>query len=228
MKLCDALHTTFAAREYSDRDVSNETLYAVLDLARFAPSGGNRQGWRVIVLRDIEVRHRLRELTSATMKRYVAQAMKGERPWNPIHPSAVNQDDIDAASEPTAVLDPITQAPVVLVAALDLSEVAAFDRDLERVGLVSGASVYPFVWNILLAARGQGLGGTITTFLAPEESAVQQLLGLPSHFALAAVVPLGYPVRNVTRLSRKPVEAFSTIDRFDGAPLESPNPKTTS
>jgi nitroreductase len=109
--------------------------------------------------------------------------------------------------------------PVVLVVGLDLTAVASFDAALPRVGVISGASVYPFVWNLLLAARDLGYGGTLTTFLAGREPEAQALLGLPRHLAVAALVPLGRPARQLRQLTRQPVEAFTTIDRFDGPPL---------
>ena len=109
--------------------------------------------------------------------------------------------------------------PVVLVVSVDLAVVASVDKDMDRVGLVSGGSVYPLVWNILLAARAEGYGGVITTLVVPAEEQVKELLGLPSTHAVAALVPLGRPVRQLTRLRRRAVEEFVTVDRFDGLPL---------
>ena len=60
---------------------------------------------------------------------------------------------------------PCLAAPVLLVVCLDLSVVAASDQDLDRIGVISGASVYPFVWNVLLAARNEGYGGVLTTMV---------------------------------------------------------------
>jgi nitroreductase len=85
--------------------------------------------------------------------------------------------------------------------------------------VISGASVYPFVWNILLAARNEGLGGVLTTFAAAREPDVQRLVGAPEQLAFAALVPLGRPVRQLTRLRRNPVATFATLERFDGPPL---------
>jgi len=113
----------------------------------------------------------------------------------------------------------VLKAAVVLVIAVDLKVVASMDSELDRVGVISGASIYPFAWNILLAARHEGYAGTITTLAAARESAVQALLGLPSHVALAAVMPLGRPVTRITRLKRKPVEEFAMLERWGGAPL---------
>jgi hypothetical protein len=71
----------------------------------------------------------------------------------------------------------------------------------------------------LLAARGEGLGGVIVTLICREESAVRELLRIPDRFALACLVALGRPARAVTRLRRRAVEEFATVDGFDGPPL---------
>ena len=93
---------------------------------------------------------------------------------------------------------------MVLVVCVDLGVVAAFDQDLDRIGLIAGASVYPFVWNILLAARNEGYGGVLTTAVVAEEPRAKELLGIPENYAIAAVLPLGKPVRQLTKLKRKP------------------------
>jgi nitroreductase len=109
---------------------------------------------------------------------------------------------------------------VVLVVTVDLTYVAAMDQHLDRIGVVSGASVYPLVWNILLAARNEGYGGTLTTMAVAEEVQIRDLLGIPATHAVAALLPLGKPTRQVSKLRRRPVEEFTTRDRFDGVPFQ--------
>jgi nitroreductase len=222
MELTEAMRTTFACREFTDEPVSDEVLHRILDVARFAPSGGNRQGGHVVVVRDPAVRRRLGELVQPTLRVYAAQAAAGETPFNSVHPTAI---DVEAALRtPTDILpmfDHLDEVPVVLVVTVDLAKVASVDKDLDRVGLDTGASIYPLVWNILLAARAEGLGGVLTTLIGPAEADVQALLGLPDSHAIAALIPLGRPVKQLTRLRRRPVEEFVTVDRFDGMPLGS-------
>ena len=121
---------------------------------------------------------------------------------------------------PPGFVDKLTGAPVVLLVFVDLSVVASFDSGLDRIGGISGGSIYPFAWNILLAARHEGLGGTLTTFVGAEETALQELLGVPSQYAFATMIPLGKPVKQLTKLSRKPVSEFAVLERFDGPALE--------
>src|SRR2546430_635133 len=81
---------------------------------------------------------------------------------------------VAAAKVPSGMIEGMVDAPVLLLVAVDLRVLASFDSTLPRVGVISGASIYPFVWNILLAARNEGLGGTLTTFLAPAEAEVRK------------------------------------------------------
>ncbi len=223
MDLQEAMRTTFACREFTDDPVPDEVLHRILDVARFAPSGGNRQGGHVVVVRDREVRQRLGELCGPTMRLYAAQVAAGESPFNTVVPSAVDvATALDTPTEPFALFEHLGDVPVALVVSVDLAAVASMDKDLDRVGLATGASIYPLVWNILLAARAEGLGGVVTTAVVPAEAEVQHLLDLPDTHAVAALIPLGVPVRQLTRLKRQPVEDFTTVDSFDGPPLAGP------
>ncbi len=216
MEVYDAMRTTFAARDYTDDPVSDETLYRILDNARFAPSGGNRQGWRVMVIKDKALRRQLKETVAPTIKRYKSEAVAGETPFNSIDPTSVTDETVDKMPAAFPLIDDLEQAPVVLVVCVDLKVVSSFDKDLPRVGLVSGASIYPFVWNILLAARNEGLGGVLTTFLANQEAKAKSLLALPDHFAVASMIGIGKPKKQLTRLRRNPVDEFARVDRWDG------------
>lgn len=219
MELYEVMRTTFAAREFTGEPMPDEVLHRILDNARFGPSGGNRQGWRVIVVRERATREALAALTVPAAKRYTAQVKNGENPWNTIDPPRVDDATIERTEPNPRLLEPVLKAAVVLVICVDLKVVAAVDQYLDRVGLVAGASVYPFAWNILLAARNEGWGGTITTLAIAQEPKLKELLGIPPHVAVAAVVPMGRPVRQLTRLKRKPVEEFTMRERFGGPPL---------
>lgn len=220
MELYDVMRTTFAVREFTDDPLPDPVLYRILDNARFAPSGGNRQGTHIVAVRDAVLRERLGELNLPGAQRYFAQSAAGERPWNPVEPSGVPAETVEETTVPDEFTAPFRRAAVVLVVTVDLTCVAAMDQQLDRIGVVSGASVYPLVWNILLAARNEGYGGTLTTMAVAEEVQIRDLLGIPATHAVAALLPLGKPTRQVNRLRRRPVEDFSTRDQFDGPPLQ--------
>lgn len=223
MDLYDVMRTTPAVREFTDDPLPDETLHRILDHARCAPSGGNRQGTRIVAVREQETRRRLAELNEPAVRRYVAQSAVGQSPWNPLEAPRPTPEEIAATHVPEPFTRPVLTAAVVLVVWVDLGLVAATDQDLDRIGLVAGASVYPLVWNVLLAARNEGYGGTITTMAVAQEPAVRELLGVPDRFALAAVVPIGKPAREITRLRRRPVEEIVSLERFDGEPFAAPD-----
>ena len=122
------------------------------------------------MVRDETIRRRLAELGMPAARRYFAQLQAEENPWNSVHPSGVPPDVIDTTEIPDTFVAPIAKAPVVLVVSVDLAVVAAIDQDLDRVGIAGGASVYPLIWNILLATRSEGYGGTITTMAVVKTS----------------------------------------------------------
>ena len=219
MELSEVMRTTFSAREYTGEPLPDAVLYEILEHARFAPSGGNRQGNRVIVVRDPRTRDTLAKLAEPAAKRYAAQRAAGENPWNSIVPSALADSVFERTDAPPMLTHPFRNASVVLVFAVDLKVVASTDQYLDRAGVISGASIYPFVWNVLLGARQAGFGGTITTLAVARESEVQALLGIPDDFAVAAVVPLGQPVKQLTKLRRRRVEEIATRERFAGEPF---------
>jgi nitroreductase len=216
MDLIEALRTNPAVRDFTDEAVSDAEVAELLEVARFAPSGGNRQPWHVALIKDAALRRQLADLCGPVWSDYVAEGLTGATPFTVVGAPPVVEP---IGPQPNPLLDHIESVPVVLVVAADLGQVAMMDKDLDRAALTGGASVYPFVHSILLAARDRGLGGVMTTFLARAEPAARPLLGLPDTWAVASMVCLGHPVRRATRLTRKPVAEFATFDRFDGAPL---------
>ena len=219
MELSEVMRTTGAVRRFTDEPVQPNALYRVLDNARFAPSGGNQQGWHVIVVRDRTVRRRLGELSVAAFGRYMAEQAAGYRAFSVVDPAPADLEVPDGLPI-KEMLAAIENAPEVLVVTVNLRALAVLDRDLNRPSIVGGASIYPFVQNILLAARDEGLGGAVTTFLVAGEPEAARLLNLPAGHAIAAMIQLGPPRHQIPRLKRHPVESFTTIDSFDGTAVK--------
>lgn len=223
MDLLSTLRTTGAIRAFTDDLVPDDVLARILDTARFAPNGGNAQSWRVVVVKDPERRRRLRDAYLEGWKRYLAMTMAGLRPWAPVtdrEREAAALAPVEAGGDAPVPLgdfaEHLDEVPALLVLLADLRLLAAVDRDLDRYTFIGGASVYPFAWSILLAARAEGLGGVITTMPVHREGDVKELLGVPEEFAVAAVLALGRPVHQPPRLTRRPVDEFTTVDSFDG------------
>jgi nitroreductase len=227
VELIEALRTTGAVRDFHDTPVPDDALLRVLDTARFAPNGGNRQAWRVVVVKDPELRSRLRDLYLPGWYQYLAQAAAGLTPWAVVTDRDLERESLSGAAEIARVAaagsggfaEHFDRVPVIMVLLADLARLATVDRDTGHYTMVGGASIYPFAWSILLAARSEGLAGVMTTVLVREEAAAKELLGIPDTVALAGVLALGRPVRQPTRLRRRPVGSFATVDRFDGPPL---------
>jgi nitroreductase len=222
MELQRVMRTTGAVRDFTDEPVPDEVIYRILDNARFAPSGGNRQSWRVIVLKDPAFRRRIRELYVLSWREYMAHVSAGLVAFAPLDNGKWSGPAIDleqARSTPTPMpfADHLDEVPALLLLIVRLAGLAVLDNGLDRQSIIGGASVYPFGHNILLAARDAGLGGVMTTTLARQEPAVKELLAIPDGYALAGLLALGHPTKQVTKLKRTPVEDFTTVDRFDGA-----------
>ena len=104
MEIYDVMRTTGAVRKFSGEPLSDEVLERILDNARFAPSGGNRQGARVIAVRDVETRKKLGELSKPGARQYVAQIAAGEGPWNPLRPCGVDPAVVEATPVPDGMV----------------------------------------------------------------------------------------------------------------------------
>ena len=226
MELRDALRTTGAVREFDGTPVDRATVYDLIETARFAPSGGNRQGWRVVLVDDPAKKRALRDLYLPGWYEYLAISKAGLVPFAPVTDrdaeAAAMRDApgiATAARASAGFAEHLDEVPVLLALLVDLREVAALDRDEDGYTFVGGASVYPFAWSILLAAHDAGLGGVLTTMVRRHHREVLELLGAEGHLAVAGVLALGRPLARATSLRRQPVESFATIDAVDGPPL---------
>ena len=225
LDLVTAMRTNGAARAFTADPVTDQQLYNVLDNARFAPSGGNKQGWHVIVLKDPETRRSIAGLAKMGWNEYATLTAAGQRPFAADEtgrwpgPGDVDLEAARQTDRPWPFIDGLENAPALLIVAVDMRQLAATDVELDRTQLVAGASIYPFCQNILLAARAEGLGGVLTTFVVRQEPKAQEILGLPKYMAIAAMIAIGKPNQPVSKLARKPVGGFTTVDRFNGSAL---------
>lgn len=230
MELSEALRSTGAVRDFTDDPVPDDVLYRLLDTARFAPNGGNRQAWHVIVVRDAATRLALRDLYLPGWYEYLPQMEAGLTPF-----AAVTDRDAEREARSRAgafaergaanpgFAERLHEVPLLMVLTADLRNLATLDRDLDRYTLVGGASIYPFAWSLLLAAHDEGLGGVITTVAIREEPKLRALFHLPEHVVVAGVLAFGHPAgKRATKLRRNPVESFATIDRYDGPAVSAP------
>jgi nitroreductase len=217
MDLFEAMRCAPTSRRFKPDPVPREALVRVLEAARFAPSGGNRQGWRVVVVEDAGRRTALRELYLPHWRAYLertggARMLAEPDGFDPARVRMVRRAD-DYAQH-------LDEVPVHLLVGVRLDDLAVTDAGLPRQSIVGGASVYPFVQNVLLGLRGEGLGAALTTLLVPAEAEVRRLLEIPDEVALAAHIGVGYRVEKwPQRLARRPVSEFAFSERW-GEPLK--------
>jgi nitroreductase len=237
MELRQVMRTTPATREFTDDPLPDDVLFDILDHARFAPNGGNRQAWHVIAVRDPDVKEQIAQLWElaqredhAFYKAGLVPFVAAEAYWRnppgqpseqPIDLDEVRRTPVDAMAGASPGF--VRSAQVLLLITLDLTRVTAMDSGLGRLSISAGGSVYPFAHNILLAARDKGFGGVVTSVLVRQEPAVKELLGIPDNYVLACTIPLGKPVKEIKKLRRKPVDDFVTLDRFDGPAFTQPD-----
>ncbi len=222
MDLLEAMRCAPTSRRFTDAPVATQALERALEAARFAPSGGNRQGWRVVVVREPATRAALAELYLPRWRAYMermgarppAQMLAGRAGDGPVDP--VRTRMVQRANE---YAERLGEVPVHLLVCVQMSDVLATDEQLPRTSIVGGASIYPFVQNLLLALRGEGLGAAMTTLLVPAEAEVRELLAIPEDVALAAHIGVGHRADAwPKKLARRPVSEFAFGERW-GEPL---------
>jgi len=204
MELLETIRTAGTCRFFRSDPVPDDVLRRVLDAARYAPTGGNRQGVRFVVVRDAAKRRAIAELYLPLWQQYASRAVA--RPGAPLPRLLQNADHMARH---------LDEVPVHIVVCAQTADLMATDRHLDRVSVVAGASIYPSVENLLLAARSEGLGTALTTLLCAVEPKVKELLAIPDYILTAAMIPLGYPeVPFPKKLSRRPPEETVFADTF--------------
>jgi nitroreductase len=200
MDFFDAVTTQRAIRRLRPEPIPEAVLRQIMDAAICAPSGGNRQGWSFLVIRDAAKRARLGELYHEAW---------GELMKTPYYrgASAAPPDSREGKMVASArhLAEHLAEAPVLVLACIG--------TDGARPTLTTGASIYPAVQNLMLAARALGIGSCITTIHKYRDTQVKELLGIPADVETAALIPLGYPLGKFGRPPRRPVAEVVHADQ---------------
>lgn len=205
MDFFDVVSTQRAIRHLKPDPIPDETLRRILEAAICAPSGGNRQSWSFVVIRDAELRetvaahYREAYFTELFNLPYYRDALAAA-PASPL-------GKVIASSRHLA--EHMAEAPALILACLDTRGMSP--------GITQGASIYPAVQNILLAARALGIGSTLTTIHRFRDRQIKELLRIPPEVETVALIPLGYPLGRFGPAPRRPLEEVVFIDRW-GAP----------
>lgn len=219
--LLEGLSTTRAIRRYRDEPIPEKVLRDILFAATRAPSGSNRQPFRFLVLTDGERATEAKRLIGEAAqglwaaKRQADQYDKG---------SGANPDSPKARMAQTMqrYVDELHQAPCLILPCLV--------RYREPTPM-EGASVYPAVQNLLLAARALGYGGVITGFHGAVEDKLRTLLNIPEEAFISCTVTLGKPEGRHGPVRRRPMQELVYADSWGEAPgwaVDPPGTRFTS
>jgi len=209
MGLYEAMSTLRAVRRLRPGPIGAGVLHRVLEAATWAPTGGNVQPWRVIVVKDTAKRAALGKLYAERWAHYSA----GHRRMIADAPAEAKAAAEKMLSAGDYLAAHFGAAPVTAVFCFNPVHMAITDAKLGRVSVVGGASIYTAVENFLLACRAEGLGCTLTTLLCEVEAEVRELLAIPEPWGTACAVPIGWPLlRGHGPISRRPVEKLAFLD----------------
>lgn len=211
IQLYDAMSTLRAVRRLRPDPIPDDVLERVLQAACWAPTGGNTQPWKVVVVTDPDTKAGLQDIYRPEWQRYATgflRRLEGQRdeivePWKRV----VKAGDYLA--------DNLHESPAILIFCANPDAMAITDAKLDRVSLVGGGSVYPAVQNAMLACVAEGLGCTLTTLHCLREADVKELLDIPDSWATVGLVPIGYPVgRGHGPITRKGPSTMAALNSF--------------
>lgn len=214
MDLYEAMSTQRAIRRLRPDPIPDDVLERILRAATWAPSGGNVQPWRMVLVRDPERKRALEALYAPLWNRYIERNRERLQATSWSDATAAMQRTIAAGDH---LASHMHEVPAIAVFCFNPSIMAITDSEQGRPSVVGGGSVYPAVQNFMLACRAEGVGCVLTTLLCMEEPEVKALLGMPDDWFTCAHVPIGYPVaKGYGSIRRRPVEEMVYTDRWPG------------
>ena len=211
MDLFEALETTRAIRRFTDAPVTDEEMRTCIRSATQAPSGGNIQPWQFLVVRDVEAKRAIADVYRRAYDRYEPALMRLRPPARSPEEEASFQRMARASRH---LAEHLGEVPVlVLVLMPNISMTLEDDQGPLDVG-TPFASVYPAVQNLMLAARGLGIGTTLTTVYRIYQDEVRAICAIPERYEVVALVPMGRPRVPFRAGRRRPAEQVTHWDRF--------------
>ena len=207
----EMMSTLRAVRRLKPDPIPDDVMERVLQAACWAPTGGNVQPWRVIVVRSPERKQALAEVYRPEWYAYL-EGFKQRIAAMPEDQQPLWERTMLAGNY---LADHLHEAPAILMFVADPRNMAITDAKLDRISMVGGGSVYTAVQNAMLAARTEGLGCTLTTLHCLREAEVKAALDIPEGWATVAMGPIGYPVgKGHGPITRKPVAEMTYRDSF--------------
>jgi nitroreductase len=192
--LFEAMHTMRAIRRWQPRPVPEDLIWTIIDAATRAPNGNNRQPWGFIVITDEAQRAEFGRLVRERLAPLIAQ-LRAELATDPERSRRLT---LVAAIH---MFEHFESAPLIIIPCLDYPP---GQEPADGLGL--GSTIYPAVQNLMLAARGAGLGGVLTAVNRLVEPQLRAMLGIPAHVRPVCTIPLGFPDANFGPTARRPVQ----------------------
>jgi nitroreductase len=189
MDFYDVITTQRAMRRLKTDDVPDELIWKLLSTAVMAPSGGNQQPWNFVVVRDAEKKRKIGEWYLDAWNRMYGPARET---------MLANADMARTFKSADHLANHLADVPVLIIATIK--------KGMPNVSATLGASIYPAVQNLMLAARAEGLGSTLTTLHKLHEEEVKALLSIPDDTETMALIPIGWPKGKFGTPSRLPAE----------------------
>ncbi len=188
--LYEMMRTQRAIRRLKSDPIPDDVMHRILTAASWAPSGGNQQPWRIVLVRDAAKKKALGDMYGALWEKFAAMYRKRFEGLSP-EEQAKEERTIAAGDYLCAHFHAL---PAVAIFCFNPKMMAVTDAKQDRVSVVGGGSVYPAVQNLMLACRAEGVGCVLTTLLCQVEPDVKALLDMPEDWYTCAAVPMGYPV----------------------------------
>ena len=206
MDVFEALYTTRAMRRVKEDPVPDNIIQSMIDSAIRAPSGSNRQNWIFLVITDKNIREKLSNIYRETWDYYINSFLNSAK--DPGASSLKKQDDKDIetirriSNSASWLAENYHKVPL-LVLALSRND-------------PTGSSIYPAIWNLMLAARGHGIGTCLTTVMSFETEKVFEVLNIPNDkgWTLNATITAGYPLGKWGVAERKPVDDVTYLNTW--------------
>ena len=214
--LYEMMSTLRAVRRLRPDPIPDDVLQRVLQAACWAPTGGNQQPWKVIVVRSPARKRALADIYAPEWAKYSDFSRRRAAKAGVTGEALATLERTIAAGDHLA--EHLAEAPALLLFVADPAKMAITDRNLDRVSMVGGGSVYTAVQNAMLACRAEGLGCTLTTLHCLREPEVKAALDIPADWATLALVPIGYPVgKGHGPITRQGPERLAYDDAFGAA-----------
>jgi nitroreductase len=207
VELREALYTTRAMRRVSDQPIPQDVQARILDAAIRAPSGGNSQNWKFLLVDSPEVKAELGPVYRECMALL----------WSDYYAPRIAAAEADPDTEESKSFFRVKRSAQHLADNFEGYPLLLFGFSQYDP---SGGSIYPAVWNAMLAARGEGVGASLTSALIFQKDRVYDILGVPAEegWHMAACVCFGYPTGRWGVAERAPVESVTFQNRW-GSPL---------